>query len=299
MPTAFLSYSRTDLNELLPLLEALSNKGLEIWRDQEKIHGGEKWPKILGEAIDQQDDFLLIWSKQASKSHFVELEWCTALALKKKIIPLRLDDTQLPASLRSLETIQARERPEAISRILQATQQPSAQTTPSQREAVIDTLACITEEDPNKVLARAKVLFDQEGWVVHRDNIQAGRDINITNVTTPNSHTSLIAGLALLSLIVIGLVFFTTTEDNDEEFKQEMGGSVFDEGGNPIEGVEVSLPKFDKITKTNSHGHWDFRVQGPKQQKVQILVQKRDYQLLRSSGNLGNTNINFLLDKKK
>ena len=74
MPSAFLSYARTDLDEVLPLLEELSNNGIAIWRDQEKIHGGEKWPKVLGEAIDQHDFFLIVWSKQAAQSHFVELE---------------------------------------------------------------------------------------------------------------------------------------------------------------------------------------------------------------------------------
>jgi len=95
------------------------------------------------------------------------------------------------------------------------------------------------------------------------------------------------------------MAFYLTTGKTDVVLEQEVGGSVLDEEGNPIEGVEVSLPTFQKMTKTDSHGHWDFRVQGPKQQKIEILVQKRDYELLRSSGNLGNTNMNFLLDKKK
>ena len=299
MPSLFLSYSRTDLSQVLPLLEELSAKELLIWRDQEKIQGGEKWPKVLGEAIDQHDFFLLAWSKQAAQSHFVELEWCTALALKKKIIPLRLDDTPLHPALRSLEAIQAHDRPKAISRILEATQQPSAQATHSQRAAVIQTLGKIPNGDPDTVLAKAKVLFDQEGWVVHGNTYQAGRDVNITHVTSPVSQTSLIGGLVLLGLIVIGFVFYITTGETDVVLEQEVGGSVLDEEGNPIEGVEVSLPKFQKMTKTDSQGHWDFRVQGPKQQKIEILVQKIDYQLLRSSGNLGNTGINFLLEKKK
>jgi hypothetical protein len=52
MPTVFLSYSRTDL----PLIEQLeaqlkSHSEIAIWRDQEKIYGEQKWPKVLGEAI--------------------------------------------------------------------------------------------------------------------------------------------------------------------------------------------------------------------------------------------------------
>ncbi|MEQ1845626.1 MAG: toll/interleukin-1 receptor domain-containing protein [Nitrospira sp.] len=56
MPTVFLSYSRADL----PLIEQLkaqlkSHSEIVIWRDQEKIYGGQKWPKVLGEAIARQD----------------------------------------------------------------------------------------------------------------------------------------------------------------------------------------------------------------------------------------------------
>lgn len=299
MSNAFLSYTRTDLDEVRPLLEDLSSKGFSIWRDQEQIYGGEKWPKVLGEAIDHQETFLLVWSEDAAQSHYVELEWCTALALKKQIIPLRLDNTPLPAVLRSLETIEAQDIKRATARILEATQQILAPASPSHREAVLQKLARIPSEEPLQVLERARAIFEQEGWVVHGNTYQAGRDLHITNVTSPLSQTSLIGGMVLLGLIVIGFVFYITTGETDVVLEQEVGGSVVDEENHPIEGVEVSLPKFQKITKTDSHGHWDFRIQGPKQEKIEILVQKIDYELLRSSGNLGNTGITFLLVKKK
>lgn len=50
MPTVFLSYSRADL----PLIEQLEGQltthpDISVWRDQEKIYGGQKWPKVLSE----------------------------------------------------------------------------------------------------------------------------------------------------------------------------------------------------------------------------------------------------------
>lgn len=69
MPTVFLSYSSEDL-PLIEQLEAQLKKHSEIsiWRDQEKIYGGQKWPKVLGEAIADQDVVLLAWSKHAAAS---------------------------------------------------------------------------------------------------------------------------------------------------------------------------------------------------------------------------------------
>jgi hypothetical protein len=51
MPSVFLSYSREDL----PLIQHLETRlkehpDLSVWRDQDKIYGGHKWPKVLGEA---------------------------------------------------------------------------------------------------------------------------------------------------------------------------------------------------------------------------------------------------------
>ncbi|HWF60905.1 MAG TPA: toll/interleukin-1 receptor domain-containing protein [Nitrospira sp.] len=75
MPSVFVSYSRADLR-LIEQLEARlkDHPEISIWRDQDKIYGGQKWPKVLGEAIADQDVFLLTWSRNSAASHFVELD---------------------------------------------------------------------------------------------------------------------------------------------------------------------------------------------------------------------------------
>lgn len=60
MPTVFLSYSRADLPHIQQLEARLTaHAEISIWRDQEKIYGGQKWPRVLGETIADQDVFLL------------------------------------------------------------------------------------------------------------------------------------------------------------------------------------------------------------------------------------------------
>lgn len=83
MPSVFLSYTRADLEVVQQLEHGLIQNNISVWRDQEKIRGGQKWPNVLGEAIAANNFFLLVWSKQARDSHFVEFEWCTAIALKR------------------------------------------------------------------------------------------------------------------------------------------------------------------------------------------------------------------------
>jgi hypothetical protein len=101
----FISYSHEDGSTAEKLEEKLCARGISIWRDRESIYAGEHWPRAIGEGIAAQRIFLLLWSEQSALSHFVEFEWNTALALKKTIVPLLLDDTELPAALRAINGI--------------------------------------------------------------------------------------------------------------------------------------------------------------------------------------------------
>ena len=105
MFSVFISYSHEDAAQAKEISRALESSEIQAWIDHANLRAGEKWPKALGEAIAKADELLLVWSKAAANSEFVELEWNIALALKTKIIPYVLDDTQLPAALRPLQAL--------------------------------------------------------------------------------------------------------------------------------------------------------------------------------------------------
>ncbi|MGQ0555660.1 MAG: toll/interleukin-1 receptor domain-containing protein [Nitrospiraceae bacterium] len=175
MPTVFLSYSRVDL----PLIEQLEaqlkiHPEISIWRDQEKIYGGQKWPIVLGEAIADQDVFLLAWSKSAATSHFVEFEWRTAVALKKTIVPCLLDETPLPASIKIFHGYRLDDATGLITSLRDA---PLGDV--QRREPAIQKLSDITATEKTAVLAQAKAVFAQQQWTVQGNVCQAGGDIHI------------------------------------------------------------------------------------------------------------------------
>ncbi|MCS6305783.1 MAG: TIR domain-containing protein [Nitrospira sp.] len=175
MPSVFLSYSHEDLlliEELAAQLQASSD--ISIWRDQEKIYGGQKWPKVLGEAIADQDVFLLAWSKNSATSHFVELEWNTAIALKKTIVPCLLDDTALAPILSALHGPRLEDVSGLITSLRAA---PLADA--QRRNPVISSLATVTATDKEAALKQAKTMFAQQSLIILGDVYQAGRDIHI------------------------------------------------------------------------------------------------------------------------
>jgi hypothetical protein len=120
MPRVLISYARHDLSAVQQLERTLQAHDLIVWRDQESIYGGQQWPKAIGEAIAAHDYVLLVWSKSAAQSHFVEFEWNSAIALRKIILPCLLDDTPLPPALRAINAIDVRQLDDALPRILHA-----------------------------------------------------------------------------------------------------------------------------------------------------------------------------------
>lgn len=123
MPSIFLSYSRQNLRVAVQLAQQLRVLGCDVWRDQDSLRGGQHWPQIIGEAIDRQALFLLLWSHHARQSHYVEMEWNIAVASAKPFVPCLLDDTPLPATLRMINALDVRDLTEALPKILDVLQQ--------------------------------------------------------------------------------------------------------------------------------------------------------------------------------
>lgn len=315
MPSIFLSYSREDL----PLIEKLEvqlrkHAGISIWRDQEKLYGGQKWPKILGEVIAGQDFFLLAWSKRSASSHFVEFEWCTALALKKALIPCLLDDTPLPPSLAATHAISVENIPDIVAAVTGSL--PSLDT--ARQAEVISKLDQIHSTKAEDVLVQAKATFNQKQWVVHGNVIQ-GDHVTVTFADGQKEPSKGLldkwqtwAGLAVTLLTSISLMadlpgkfnavspksaIESEADQENQMLEQPLEGSIRHED-DPVEGVKVSLLKFNQTVTTDALGQFRFRVKAPRQETVTLLAQKSGYQSYENDFTLGNTDISFTLKKK-
>ena len=317
MPTVFLSYARADL----PLIEQLeaqlkNHPAISVWRDQEKIYGGQKWPIVLGEAIADQDVFLLAWSKHSAASHFVEFEWCTAIALKKTIIPCLLDETPLAPSLRTFHGYRLNDTTGLIQSLRGA---PLADG--QRREPVIRKLNEITATEETAVLAQAKAIFVQQQWTVQGNVYQAGGDIHIHHESsterTPAKAKPLVekwqawVGLAVAILTAVTLVvqlsrdlkptphpIAPTPAAGETPTLQPLSGSIRNEANDPLPDVQVSLPQFTLIQTTDQFGQFRFEVKASDQETVALLAQKPGYETYEADVTLGNTALGFTMRKK-
>ncbi len=180
MTKVFISYSQTDLVFVEKLENFLIENQHKVWRDQKSVKGGQNWPKVIGEAIASNDLVLLVWTNSAKNSHFVEFEWTTAVALRKTIVPYLLDDTPLPPSLSTYNSISVRNLKKNKQKILEALQTQIPETKSNHHSAILEKLNEIEAVDPKKVVSAVKNTIEQQTSHVEGNVYQVARDIIFT-----------------------------------------------------------------------------------------------------------------------
>ncbi|HEX9454058.1 MAG TPA: toll/interleukin-1 receptor domain-containing protein [Candidatus Binatia bacterium] len=116
---AFLSYCREDEPHVLAVQQALEQRQVTVWRDVGQIRAGDPWIKNIESGLRQSRCMILFNSQRALQSEWVQREWNVALTLNMRIIPVRLDDADVPLLLKPLEFIELCE----TSRLEQAVEQ--------------------------------------------------------------------------------------------------------------------------------------------------------------------------------
>ncbi len=102
----FISHAKEDNPIVYQILKMLDDNQIRHWQDLTRIDVSSSINKEINDAISSSSHFLLIWSKNANKSTFVQKEYNSAITpdydYKLKKIIIRLDDTRLPALLADL-----------------------------------------------------------------------------------------------------------------------------------------------------------------------------------------------------
>lgn len=274
----FLSYTRSDLEAAKSLEQALVAAGAKVWRDQEGLYGGARWPKAIGEAIASSITLVLVWSAYAAQSHFVEFEWTTALALRKSIVPCLLDDTPLPPSLRAVHWVACKDLQAALPAIIRAVHMADTQTDSVRELEVIDKLKRVETTEPKEALREARAVFSQQGWIVSGSAYAAGGNIIINHKSWSNLIVALSALAAVVLAIILALTFKSRGRNNENASaggisnrieNQNVGlvssftGYVVDQDDNPIDGASLEIKELPGQTspitgRTTSDG--DFHI---------------------------------------
>ncbi len=96
----FVSYSREDKDRVLELTAKLRAAGVPLWIDVGGIDGASLWGEEIVKALDRAKVLLLMVTESAVRSHNVAKEVVLASERKGHILPVHLEPTQIPPSLK-------------------------------------------------------------------------------------------------------------------------------------------------------------------------------------------------------
>ena len=113
MKKIFISYSHQDIKLVKQFAFQLSLRGFDIWMDEKNIALGGTYTTAILNGIHESDYYLVFISKNSIKSNWVDAE--IDFALKEKIehkkliiVPIKLDDADMPVALTNLDYVDAR-----------------------------------------------------------------------------------------------------------------------------------------------------------------------------------------------
>jgi hypothetical protein len=126
----FISYSSKDHDYADAVYELLQTIGQDVFWAAETLRPGEQFESLLAQ-IRQCDMLLLIWSKNAAGSHWVNQEVGAALGTLKYVAAIALDETPLPGFMAHRTAILAH--------------QEGLKALPKLQRAVIECQRCLAE----------------------------------------------------------------------------------------------------------------------------------------------------------
>lgn len=114
----FLSHNAADKDLARRLGAQLRLTGADVWFDEWEIRAGDSIPSRISEALEIVDTVILLWSAEANSSQWVRAEFESAITRgmddgSLRVIPVVLDDTELPALLRRIRWVDLRHEDES------------------------------------------------------------------------------------------------------------------------------------------------------------------------------------------
>ena len=104
MSDIFISYSREDQDKARQLAVVLEEQGWSVFSDV-KLRGGEFFDDTIEKALNEARCVIVLWSKRSVRSSYVRDEATYALE-SGKLVPVAIEDVDLPFPFRSIHTLQ-------------------------------------------------------------------------------------------------------------------------------------------------------------------------------------------------
>lgn len=101
-PKIFISYAHEDNEFVQKLYGELQGLPFNILWDQKELQVGDDIKKKIDDLLNSCDYLLFVASKHSSKSEWAPIEIQKALELKKKVLPIVIDDSRPPEIIKQI-----------------------------------------------------------------------------------------------------------------------------------------------------------------------------------------------------
>lgn len=132
----FFAHSKNDVKHIADYTAKLRAAGLKVWFDDGVIRPGELASRNVQQALDRSRTLVLFLSENAGRDEWSRLESQTLsfrdpLNAAKRFIPVRLDDSELPESLKDhlFLDLSSPDEPTGVSRLIEACRPPTQPAT--------------------------------------------------------------------------------------------------------------------------------------------------------------------------
>lgn len=233
-PKAFISHASEDKERfVVNFATKLRSKGIDAWLDQwEMLPGDSLIDKIFEEGIKNADAFIIVLSQNSVNKPWVREElnagFVKRLNTKAKIIPVIIDDCEVPECLKSTlwERIQSIESyDENLNRIAQSiygvSEKPRLGNPPNYIKTVIDTLPGLSKVDTIILNRSCEIIMSEGDKTITFSELSASlRDYGISDDQIIESIEILDSRGFVKAQRVLGgqIVFFSITHSGFDLF---------------------------------------------------------------------------------
>jgi hypothetical protein len=105
---AFVSYSHEDRVLVEPVVRLLRMTRNDVFLDFQSIELGTPWREEISTALAQAQVGIVFWCKHAHQSSHVGREWRAGIGMRKRLLPVILDNTRMPRGLEGFQGVDFR-----------------------------------------------------------------------------------------------------------------------------------------------------------------------------------------------
>ncbi len=124
LPKVFVSHSSQDKGSVKILAERLISSGVDAWYAEWEIGPGDSFVQKINEGLEECDKFAIVISENSVKSRWVQEELSSAVVRRieseAEIIPVRLDNTPVPAVINHLHWVKMPPPEEEFDKLLKS-----------------------------------------------------------------------------------------------------------------------------------------------------------------------------------